>query len=57
MIQIHAFKEKEKEGGEGRLQLMMNLKPSTKVFMKLKTPLSLHGFQFPTLDNIIGCAV
>jgi hypothetical protein len=49
MIQIHAFKEKEKEGSEGRPQLMMNLKLSTKVSMKLKTPPSLHGFQFPML--------
>jgi hypothetical protein len=28
-----------------------------KVVMKLKTPLSLHNFQFLALDTIIGCVV
>jgi hypothetical protein len=32
----------------------MNLKLSMKVFMKLNTPPSLHGLQFPTLDTIVG---
>ncbi len=27
------------------------------VVTKLKTPLSLHGLQFLTLDTIVGCAV
>jgi hypothetical protein len=34
--------------------LVMNLKLSMKVFMKLNTPPSLHGLQFPTLDIIVG---
>jgi hypothetical protein len=37
--------------------LVMNMKPSVKVVMKLKTLLSLHGFQFSTLDIIVGCMV
>jgi hypothetical protein len=37
--------------------LVMNLKLSIKVFMKLKKPPSLHGRQFPTLDIIVGCVV
>ncbi len=28
-----------------------------KVVTKLKTLLFLHGFQFPVLDTIIGCAI
>ncbi len=37
--------------------LVVNLKLFTKVFTKLKTLPSLHGFQFPTLDTIIGYVV
>jgi hypothetical protein len=39
------------------LLLVMNLKMSAKVFTKLKTLASLHGFQFPVLDIIIGYTV
>jgi hypothetical protein len=27
------------------------------VLMRLKTPISLHGLQFLTLDTIVGCTV
>ncbi len=37
--------------------LVMNLKLSMKVFIKLKTPPSSHGLQFLALNTIIGCAV
>jgi hypothetical protein len=37
--------------------LVMNLKLSMKVVTRLKTPLSLHGLQFSTLDTIVGSMV
>jgi hypothetical protein len=37
--------------------IVMNLKLSMKFFMKLETPSSLYGLQFPTLDTIISCIV